>query len=107
MKSIVIALMFMAATATAQKETILLIPKIHLGYGIDKASFIKENNFRTDEIHFKNFVPEIYGGLELIAYPWAISLDWGFLQKTILLGAGYVIPLKVKDNKKKHKIKLY
>jgi len=80
------------------KTDAVIIPSLHFGYAMQRGEFIAKNN-QWESVSFNELVPEIYLGCQLLADGWMVGIHYGFLQKSILLGGGVVLPVKLKTKK--------
>jgi hypothetical protein len=71
----------------------LLIPTISFYYAIDKSDFLAVNHGIYKK---RTFIPEILGGVLLVSDGFTIGLHYGFLQNSIMLTSGIVLPLRRK-----------
>jgi len=93
------AQVFFNETKEYNKECdFVLIPSIHSGYSVHSGEFVAKNNGLMVDRRF--ILPEVYFGGQLMANGFMIGIHYGVLQSTILLGAGWSIPLKSKKKRK-------
>jgi hypothetical protein len=80
-----------AAQLTPHKQDIL-IPSIAFAYATDMEQFISLNNGL--EVKRKIIIPELYIGVQLVTGVWSVKMNYGLLQKSVMIETGYAIRLK-------------
>ena len=69
----------------------VLIPTMHFGYSLKQDVFIEKNYGLEVK---KEILPiELYFGVQILADGYMLSFDYGVLQKSIMLGVGFPIPI--------------
>lgn len=74
----------------------LLIPTVSFSYSLKQYEFITQQANTSPEM--KQILPEIFAGCLLVSDGFSIGAHYGFLQQTIMLSGGFVIPLKAKNH---------
>lgn len=90
-----------ASSQSIQKPNLSIIPSMHFGYSIARGEFILKNNAQ-EAIEFKQLIPEVYLGAQFMSDRWMVGFHYGFLQHSILLGAGVVLPIRKSHIKNKY-----